>query len=164
MRVYTRTGDAGTTTTYSGKKVPKDSPLIILVSKIDALQASLDTSYVSVKNKDLKKLLDGIQAKLWQTAGELSLEGKGKKVVDTITLQDTEELEKQIDKYNQKISYFIRFRKETSVRLNEARVRCRELEVYMTQFLKKKKIRPEVYKYINRLSDLLYVLACFSEK
>jgi cob(I)alamin adenosyltransferase len=164
MKIYTKTGDEGMTSKYDGTRVPKDDPCIMLVAKVDALQGALDLAFSSIENKELLPIIDNIQEKLWQTAGELSLGGKGKKIEKEITSSDIEELEKHIDKYDQKKSYFIRFRTESSARLNEARIRCRDLEVYMTPFLREGKVRPEVYKYLNRLSDLLYILACHEQK
>jgi len=164
MNVYTKTGDAGTTAKYSGERVPKDDPIIIIGGKIDNLLAAFDSSIVVIKDKEIKILLEDIEKKLWQTAGEISLGGKGKKVNDTIKEAHITEFEALIDKYNQKINFFIRFTTETSTRLNEARVRCRDLEVFLTPLFRENKLRSEVYKYINRLSDLLYVLACYTEK
>jgi len=164
MKIYTKTGDEGTTSKYDGTRVPKDDPWIILVAKVDALQGALDLAFSSIKDKELLPILDNIQEKLWQTAGELSLGKKGKKVEKEITSKDIEDLEKHIDKYDQKKTYFLRFRTESSARLNDARIRCRELEVKMTPFLRDGTVRTEVYKYINRLSDLLYILACHEQK
>jgi cob(I)alamin adenosyltransferase len=159
MKIYTRTGDEGFTTRYDGTKVKKDDPIIILVAKIDSLLATLDTAHISINDENIRKIIDNTQKKLWQTAGEISLGSKGKKVVDVITQKDIDDMEKVIDKYENKNNFFIRFRKDSSTRLNEARIRCRELEVEMTKFLRQKKVRREVYMYVNRLSDLLYVLA-----
>ena len=164
MKVYTKTGDEGTTSKYDGERVPKDHPVIILGHKIDCLLGGIDSALILIKNEEIRLILEQIQAKLWQTAGEISLGMKGKKVENEITEQDISDMEANIDKYNQKISFFTRFKTEQAVRLNEARLRCRELEIELTPLLREKKIRPEVYKYINRLSDLLYVLACFEQK
>ena len=164
MSIYTKTGDKGTTTRYDGKRVPKNDFSVLIVGKLDNLMASLDSAYVSVKSKKIRKIIDEVQDKLWQTAGEISLGKPGKKINKEIKHEDIEVLEKYIDEFSQKISYFVRFRTESSTRINEARVRCRELEVPLTKYLKEGKVRPVVYQYINRLSDLLYVLACEESK
>lgn len=164
MKVYTKTGDAGTTAKYNGERVPKDDPIIIIGGKIDNLLAALDSSMVVLRDKELIVVIEDIEKKLWQTAGEISLGKKGKKVNDAIEEAHITEFEALIDKYNQKINFFIRFTNEISTRFNEARVRCRDLEVVLTPLFRENKLRPEVYKYINRLSDLLYVLACYTEK
>lgn len=163
MKVYTKIGDKGTTRTYSGEKVPKDALIIIIGGKIDSLLASMDSAIV-ICDKETKEILEEIEKKLWQTAGEISLGKIDKNIKYPLKEEHITELEALIDKHNQKIDFFIRFTKETSTRLNEARVRCRDLETGLTKFFREDRIRPEVYKYINRLSDLLYVLACKAEK
>ncbi len=164
MNIYTKSGDKGYTTRYDGAKVMKNDFSILLVGKLDNLMASLDSAHITVKNKKIKNIIDNIQSKLWQTAGEISLGKPGKKITKEIQKKDIIQLEKDIDEYSLNLTYFVRFRTEASTRLNEARVRCRELEVPLTKYLKENKIRPEVYQYINRLSDLLYVLACHQSK
>ncbi|MCF7871460.1 ATP:cob(I)alamin adenosyltransferase [Candidatus Woesearchaeota archaeon] len=163
MKVYTKVGDKGTTRTYSGKEIPKDDPIIIIGGKIDTLQASLDYAKIVLSDTEIIEIIEDVQKKLWQSAGEISQEGT-EKLKEPITEENITTLEQNIDKYNQKIDFFIRFSKESSCRLNEARIRTRELEITMTQKHLEGKIRSEVYKYINRLSDLIYVLACKEEK
>lgn len=164
MKIYTKTGDKGTTSKYDGTRVPKDDPLIVVISRVDSLLASLDTAIVSIKDEEIVSLLEQIQTKLWQTAGEISLGGTGRKVKDEITSNDIEFLEKSIDKYYNETNVFIRFRTESAVRLNEARIRTRELEVALTSFYREGKIRQEIYQYLNRLSDLLFALSCNQNK
>ncbi|MCF7865969.1 ATP:cob(I)alamin adenosyltransferase [Candidatus Woesearchaeota archaeon] len=163
MKVYTKIGDKGTTRTYTGKEIPKNDQIIVIGGKIDSLQASLDYAKLVLSDTEITLLIQNIQEKLWQSAGEISGEGI-EKIKNPVNEEDITKLEEQIDKYNQKIDFFIRFTKETSARLNEARIRTRELEIAMTQMFREQKIRPELYKYINRLSDLIYVLACKEEK
>ena len=163
MKVYTKVGDKGTTRTYSGKEIPKDDPIIFIGGKIDSLQASLDYAKIVLSDEKIVSLIEDIQKKLWQTAGEIS-QGSTDKIKEPITEENITKLEENIDKYNQKIDFFIRFTKESSCRLNEARIRTRELEIAITPMHRENKLRPEVYKYINRLSDLIYVLACKEEK
>lgn len=171
MKVYTKTGDKGETSRYDGIRLPKDHPDILIMGKLDSLMASIDSAALSVLEAanssivaETQFLLDSIHTKLWQTAGEISLGKPGKNVKDEITQEDITALEQSIDKYNPNNSFFIRFKTESSIRLNEARVRCRALESALTPKLRSGEIREEVYQYINRLSDLFYVLACFIEK
>jgi len=171
MKVYTKAGDTGETSRYDGKRVAKDHPDILIMGKLDALMASIDSAAVNVRESATSSkiakilfILDEIHTKLWQTAGELSLGAPGKNVKNEIKIEDIKFLEQSIDKYNPNISFFTRFKTESSSRLNEARVRCRNLESALTDKLRKGEIRKEIYHYLNRLSDLLYVLACFIEK
>ena len=160
MKVYTKKGDKGTTTKYDGQRVDKDDELIVIVSEVDYLLGALDSCVVVLDDKEKIELIESIQEKLWQTAGELSRGSPTAKVTKEISLADIEMIEGQIDKYSKDIKHFVRFRTKESVELNEARLRTRKLEVSLTKLLRENKMREEIYVYINRLSDLLYVLAC----
>ena len=162
MAIYTKKGDQGTASLLDGTIVPKNHEIIIITGKLDSLQSALDSVNV-VANREIKEIIQEIQEKLWQTAGEISNQGLTEIIKKPITEKDIQQLEQNIDKYHPTNNYFIRFTKETSTRINEARVRTRELETQLTKQLLENKLRPEIYKYINRLSDLLYALACKEE-
>ena len=163
MAIYTKKGDQGYAKTLSGEKVPKDDEIIQITGLIDSLQSSLDLAKITTKNEDIKKIIDELNEKLWQIAAEISNQGLSDIIKKPIKEEHIKKLEEQIDKYHPKNTYFIRFTKEEAARLNEARVRTRTLESKLTKQLREEKLRPEVYKYLNRLSDLLYALACFEE-
>jgi len=156
IKIYTKVGDEGETVTYGNLKVPKDSYIIDINGYIDALQSSLDFCYIH--NQEFRDLIDKINKKLWQLGGEISLGGIGKNIKDPITIRDIEEVENYIDRLLYP-RHFVRFTRLGSSHLNEARIRCRVLERELTQVLRAGLIREEVYKYINRLSDLLFVMA-----
>jgi cob(I)alamin adenosyltransferase len=164
MRVYTGNGDDGVTTGYDGEDYDKDALSIEIVGVLDEFLASTDEAIVSLDDHDKIGILDDIQDLLWQTAGEISLGDQGKNVDDAIQAEDIKDLEDYIDEYNPEISHFVRYRTETGVRLNRARVECRRLERRLTPAMRDEDIRPVIYEYINRLSDLLYVLACSEER
>ncbi len=163
MVIYTKKGDQGYAKTLSGEKVPKDHEIIKITGKIDSLQSSLDIAKIVIKNEEIKKIITEINEKLWQTAGEISNQELNELIKKPITEEDITKLEEYIDKHHPKNTYFIRFTKETSARINEARIRTRELESILTNRLRENKLRPVVYKYMNRLSDLLYAIACQEE-
>jgi len=164
MKLYTKKGDQGFASTLRGDKLPKNHELIIIVGKIDSLQSALDYALISITDEKTKKIITAINEKLWQLAGEISNQGLNDLIKNPVTNKDVEILEKHIDEEHPKNTYFIRFTKETSCRLNEARTRTRDLESYLTKQLLENKLRPEAYKYLNRLSDLLYSLSCKEEK
>lgn len=164
MRVYTGNGDNGTTTGYDGNDYDKDSASITIIGVLDEFLASVDEAIVELHDEDKADILADVQDTLWQTAGELSLGEPGKNVDNTITEEDINGVEDLIDEYNPEISHFVRYRTESGVRLNRCRVDCRRLERHLTAALRKDDLRPEIYEYVNRLSDLLYVLACSEEQ
>lgn len=164
MKIYTRVGDNGETMTYGNIKVPKDSWIVDINGDIDALQAGLDLAKAYIENENLKKIIDYINLKLWQLGGEISLGGIGKNVTNPIMEDDLDIIEGYIDSLGEIPNHFVRFNKIGSVYLNEARVRCRVLERNLTQLLRGGLIREIVYKYINRLSDLLFMMSYNIEK
>lgn len=157
MKAYTRKGDLGCTHDYSGKKIPKDDIQIVCWGKVDELQAIIDLAILQSKRK-VKKQLNQVQHKLWQTSGEISC-SPPQCVIDPVTKEDLTEIEKFIDSLGQPPDHFVRFNTEKAIVLNECRVRCRNLERNLVKMLRKKQIRPVVYKYINRLSSLFFMLA-----
>jgi len=156
-KAYSKKGDKRCTCNFSGKSIAKDHISLVSIGKIDALQAAIDITSLRASGKD-KKIIDSIQKKLWQTAGELSSTSKGH-ITDPIKEKDVENLETFIDSLGKPPEKFIRFNTVASIVLNECRIRCRDLEIHLVKLLKNKKIRPVVYKYINRLSSLFFMLA-----
>jgi len=164
MKIYTKTGDKGTTSTYSGERVQKDDERIILTGLIDNVLAGVDLALIHLNRLqtfegNLVIQLQDIQKKLWQTAGEVSLSGIDKNVKEPIKQDDVVQLEKFIDQLGKGPTSFVRFSKPAAVYLNEARVRCRTLEIALTKLYREDKVRKEIYAYINRLSDCLYMMA-----
>ncbi|SRR3989344_3399845 len=164
MKIYTKIGDGGETMTYGGIKVPKDSWIVDINGDIDALQAGLDTAKINIDDERLKGIINYINLKLWQLGGEVSLGGIGKNINNPIIDEDLELIESYIDSFGEMPNHFVRFNKKGSVYLNEARVRCRVLERNLTQLLRAGFVREAVYKYINRLSDLLFMMSYYLEK
>jgi len=156
-KVYSGKGDAGSTVDFQGKRVGKDDLRIMALGKIDALQAVIDLTLLRAAGKE-KEILEQIQKKLWQTAGEISCASK-ECIIDPVQENDITTMERFIDSLGEPPKKFIRFNTAESIALNECRIRCRELETYLVKLLKSKKIRPVVYKYINRLSTLFFMAA-----
>ena len=156
-KLYTRNGDEGFTRNYLGKKIAKDDLEIIVQGRIDSLQSSIDLVMLDAKGKT-KEFLEEIQKKLWQTAGEISCADKSY-LISPVAEEDIKALEDFTDSLGEPPRKFIRFNTLSSAQYNEARVRCRELEIYLTKLLRNKRINPVTYRYVNRLSSSLFMLA-----
>lgn len=156
-KVYTKKGDEGTTADFSGKRVPKDDPTIIVMGKIDSLQSSIDAAVLE-GGAEHKPFLEWVQRKLWQTAGEISCADE-KCVIDPITDDDLVKLEEYVDALGEPPKKFIRFNTKKSIAYNEARIRCRELETFLVKLFREKKVRPAAYAWLNRLSSLFFMLS-----
>ena len=162
--IYTKTGDEGTTGTFSGKRVRKNDDVIEAIGIMDNVVAYLQMSrtYYEVgtpEHKQLSKLIEG----LYQMCAEVSNEkaaGLGK----TVTSGYLERLEKSIDQLDIKLDHFVDFTKELPISLNISRTQVRTLERKMTDMLLKGMIRPILYQYVNRMSDYLFCMAVREEE
>jgi len=162
-KIYSFIGDDGFTRTLHGCTLSKDHCLIEVHGDIDALQSMIDKLIAYAKYSDSmaeqKPLLSKVQLLLWQLGGELSQKKVGGLVTKPIGESDVADLEKTIDSFELDLHEFQRFNNLIAIDVNETRIRTRKLERTLTEYLKKSKIRPEVYKYINRLSDYFFALA-----
>jgi len=154
-KVYTTKGDAGMTKDYAGNPLHKDDILILANGKIDFLQSAIDMSmFLDIEHAPF---LQEVQKKLWQASGEIA-NCHGECIISPITNEDLIKLEEYVDSLGEPPNRFVRFTNEKSIWFNECRVRCRELETYLVKLLRDGKLRPEIYKYINRLSSLFFML------
>ena len=162
MKVYTATGDSGFTADFSGQRIPKDDIRILINGKIDSLQSAIDM-VLFLDGGAHREILSKVQQKLWQTSGEIA-NCPGDCLNAPITPEDLVNLEKYIDSLGEPPRKFVRFTNEKSIWFNECRVRCRELETFLVKLLREDGLRSDVYKYINRLSSLFFMLGySFSE-
>lgn len=161
-KVYTALGDSGFTKDFSGKPLLKDSSIILANGKLDSLQSAIDMALI-LSDKEYVEVLNKVQQKLWQAAGEIA-NCPGECINAPITLQDLKELESYIDSLGEPPNKFVRFTNQRAVWFNECRVRCRELETYLVILLRDTSLRPDIYKYINRLSSLFFMLGYCTSK
>lgn len=157
MKAYTRKGDLGYTHDYAGKKIPKDDIRIVCWGKVDELQAAIDLAILQATGKN-KQMLERVQTKLWQVSGEIAC-SPPECVNDPVTEGDLRLLERFIDSLGEPPHTFIRFTTIESIALNECRVRCRNMERNLVKLLRNKTLRPVIFKYVNRLSSLFFMLA-----
>tara|TARA_Y100000588_G_C13855036_1_gene753655 strand:- start:88 stop:639 length:552 start_codon:yes stop_codon:yes gene_type:complete len=157
-KIYTRTGDAGTTGLGDGGRVGKDGPRITAIGEVDELN-SLIGLLVSMEQEDpvIDPLMD-IQHDLFDLGGELSIPGTA-----TITPAHTERLERQLDLWNADLptlKEFILPGGNTSASVcHLARAVCRRGERAMVALNQLESLNEPSLTYINRLSDWLFVLA-----
>lgn len=156
-KVYTKKGDAGMTKDYAGKELQKDDLIIRINGKIDGFQSALDMSIFLCKDEKHKKVLEQVQRKMWQIAGEVA-NCPGDCLLWPVGSDDLEELEKFIDGLGEPPKKFVRFENEKAVWFNECRVRCRDLERDLVRLYREGRVRDDVFRYVNRLSSLFFML------
>ena len=168
-KVYTRTGDTGQTGLVGGKRLPKDHPRIEAYGSVDELNSVLGIVLSFLVQKDASKrrdklelILEAIQQKLFDMGSELATL-PGDEYVGQITLQaeDAEWLEEIIDAMNDELqplkSFILPGGTSLNVFLHLARAVCRRAERDILKLKQIDLVSPEIIKYINRLSDFLFV-------
>lgn len=159
MRIYTRRGDSGMTSTLDGRRIGKSERLVWLGGSIDELQTALDRAIAQLDEGKHRSRLERVQHVLWQLAGELSQNRTGGTVADPVLARDTDELERWIDEAELDLTGFVRFSSVIAADVSEARVRARRLERILVDHARSERVRPEVLAYVNRLGDYLFALA-----
>ena len=165
VKIYTRGGDKGDTSLIGGKRVSKYSTRINAYGNVDELNAALGVAISFLDDPEVKKLLERIQNELFIVGSDLAdpsypdSTNKTPRVTDAMV----KELESVIDKYDQEvgeIQYFILpgGSKAASL-LHLARGIARRAERNCVELSNIEKINPAVISYLNRLSDLLFMLA-----
>ena len=167
MPIYTRYGDKGDTVTLGGKKVPKDNERVQAYGEVDELNALLGVCVSFFERDHTKNILESVQKDLFVIGAQLAAEGT-KKPIRTIGLQQIESLESEIDRIESTLSPLHNFiipggAKRASM-LHLARTVCRRAERSVVTLSKKERINSSIITYLNRLSDLLFVLARASNR
>jgi cob(I)alamin adenosyltransferase len=165
-RIYTRTGDDGTTALGDGTRVPKTHPRIAAYGGVDELNAVIGLVLAAELPDWISRHLAQIQNDLFDLGADLcvpeSSEQSGK-VPLRATPHQTERLESWIDAANERLqpltSFVLPGGTAAAAHLHHARTVCRRVEIEVLQLAEFEAINPHVPMYLNRLSDLLFVLA-----
>jgi cob(I)alamin adenosyltransferase len=164
MKIYTRTGDEGETSLFDGTRVRKDDARVDAYGDVDELNAWLGLARSSLHEGDLDEALTRIQRDLFAVGAELADPGgkiAARVTKAAITAADVERLEQLIDRLEDQLEPLRRFILAGGVpagaALHVARAVCRRAERRIVSL----EPRPGaiLLRYINRLSDLLFVLA-----
>lgn len=168
-KVYTKRGDKGETDLLGGSSARKDSLKVDAYGSIDEASAFIGVARFYSKNKTIKEKLKEIQNKLLVLGGYLASDDKGKEMLkDQITENDIKSLENFIDEFNQKLEPLFQFilpgDEEVSSHFHTARTVVRRAERRIVSLSSQEELNPLIQKYVNRLSDLMFVLARYSEE
>nr|BFD30601.1 cob(I)yrinic acid a,c-diamide adenosyltransferase [Pigmentibacter ruber] len=175
VKVYTKTGDKGTTGLADGSRVPKDDLRIECYGTIDELNSILGICRQNLEEmpKKEKTILDSwiysIQNDLFNLGADLAtpLSSRWKNMI-VLNEVDTSQLEKMIDYCQNILEPLQEFVLPGGTKLNSyfhlARTVCRRAERLIVSFSMEKEINPNILPYINRLSDLFFVLSRWVQK
>jgi len=162
-KIYTRTGDDGTTGLATGERVSKSCLLIKAQGDLDELNANLACVIASGVSENIRKLIITIQHHLFNIGGELS-------APQCILTQENDIvwLERWIDHFNETLpplkEFILPAGNLAVARCHVARTVCRRAERHLVEWSHSNHVRAELVQYINRLSDLLFVTARIIEK
>ncbi len=162
-KIYTRTGDAGTTGLGDGSRIGKDAPRIAALGDVDELNAILGLLLCETLPDEVRILMTGVQHDLFDLGGELSVPGGA-------FLKDTQpgRLEAAIDHYNGELEPLKEFILPGGTRAaaltHHARTVCRRAERSVVAVAHNEAVSDAARQYLNRLSDLLFVLARWLNK
>lgn len=157
-KIYTRTGDKGTTGLGDGSRVEKDHPRIEAIGSIDELNSIIGMVLACSLPDDIRSGLTNVQHRLFDLGGELSIPG-----YEIIQQQHVDELETMLDALNEELPALKEFilpagGKATSS-CHLARAVCRRAERNTYTLSKQVALNTYSLVYLNRLSDLLFVMA-----
>ncbi len=183
-KIYTRTGDDGTTALGTRQRVPKDHPRVRAYGSVDELNSFLGLAIAQELSPRLAEALPPIQNQLFHLGAELSFPpGEGKESrkaslsavarrpkadeaipqVPRIESQHIESLEHLIDELNLVVgpleNFILPGGSPGAAALQVARAVCRRAERRVVTLASQETVRPEAQAYLNRLSDLLFVMA-----
>jgi cob(I)alamin adenosyltransferase len=164
-KIYTKTGDDGTTGLVGGTRVRKQDPRLEAYGTIDELNASLGVVRSFPIPDDLKNMLEEIQNRLFNIGSRLASDEKGEAITSrlSITEANLEYLEKKIDLLEEELPELTHFilpgGDMAAAQCHVSRTVCRRAERRVLEFSEQAKVEPEIIRYMNRLSDFLFVLS-----
>ncbi len=174
MRIYTRTGDLGETGLFGGERVYKDDLRVNAYGSVDELNAVLGMALALQVDSEIDALLLSLQNDLFMLGSDLATPEneelqRGRVTIQRVPPEKAQSLESWIDHFEAELPPLTRFilpgGTALAAHLHFARTVCRRAErmcvslVRLTEEAGKPNINPEIVIYLNRLSDLIFVLA-----
>lgn len=165
MKIYTKKGDKGITSLYGGTKVTKNSERINAYGTVDELNSVLGLALTHPLSPRGTEFLNEIQHQLFVLGADLATPQSKKEKIERIGKADIQKLEDWIDELQEKLppltSFILPGGIPAGAALHLARTVCRRAERETVSLKKAETVQDEAMIYLNRLSDLLFVLARF---
>jgi len=162
-RIYTRAGDAGETSLGDGSRVPKTDPRLEAYGSVDELNSILGFVLSGDLPAEFRPWLEQVQNDLFDLGADLSVPLEDERERLRVTTGQVERLEELCDLVNESLeplkSFILPGGTEAASRLHVARSVCRRAERLAVDLAGKGSVNPAALAYLNRLSDLLFILA-----
>jgi len=163
-KIYTKTGDSGETGMGDGSRISKASLRVTAIGAVDETNAAIGIARLDAEG-DQDAMLARIQNDLFDLGADLSVPEDGRKAEGRLRIVETqvERLEREIDAMNETLapltSFILPGGTALAAHLHLARTIARRAEIGMVALAEMEQINPAALRYINRLSDHLFVLA-----
>lgn len=162
-RIYTKTGDLGDTGLGDGSRVSKDHPRVTAYGSVDELNAIFGVALLHIRDEVVSALIRSIQNDLFDVGADLCLPEKDGETALRVQGAQALRLENEIDQLNERLqplnSFILPGGTPAAAWCHLARTVCRRAERDVVTLAHREKVNPQVIIYLNRLSDLLFVLA-----
>ena len=156
-KIVTRTGDGGETGLGDGSRIRKDSPRVAILGEVDELNSAIGVLLAEPIPEKIRAVLESIQHDLFDLGGDVSIPGRA-----TMTEGQVQRLETRLDEFNSALQPLKEFILPGGTRAASlahlARTVCRRAERSLVALSSSEKVADPARIYLNRLSDLLFVL------
>tara|TARA_R100001143_G_C3360013_1_gene134858 strand:- start:1468 stop:2010 length:543 start_codon:yes stop_codon:yes gene_type:complete len=168
MKIYTKRGDQGTTSLFGGTNIEKSHIRLHAYGTVDELNSVLGMSLSNTMSDKGRKIVTDIQTQLFVLGADLATPETKKTKINRIGTAEIETLEGWIDELEDELpaltSFILPGGIQSGAFLHLARTVCRRAERHAVDLKKNDSVSSESIIYLNRLSDLLFVLARFENK
>jgi cob(I)alamin adenosyltransferase len=165
MSISTKTGDKGETGLWSGQRIPKDDIRVESYGTVDELNSFLGDAKHYTKHNEVVDIIEEIQRNLFKVGGQLATVDK--LYLEPVSENDVERLTSLVHHYESIVpltGFVIPGSTKQSAKLDICRTIARRAERLIIKLSKIEKIDEVIIRYMNRLSDLFYMMARFEEK
>jgi cob(I)alamin adenosyltransferase len=165
MKIYTKTGDDGTTGLYGGTRLPKDALRLRAYGTVDEANAAIGLARAQLQDVEIDGVLDGLQNALFDLGADLATpqDSPYGKNISRMSEDDVSTLERLIDRFEEELEPLRQFilpgGQPAAAALHLARTIVRRAEREVVSLARDEWVNPAAAIYLNRLSDLLFVLA-----
>jgi cob(I)alamin adenosyltransferase len=164
MKIYTKTGDKGDTSLFGGQRVPKDALRIEAYGTVDELNSQIGLVRADNSDPEIDRIMEQVQNELFELGADLATpRSVEKSQIKRIEPRDVSDLEKIIDTVEAHLrplrSFVLPGGTPVAARIHFARTVCRRAERIVVRLSRNEDIGESITTYLNRLSDLLFVLA-----